>query len=72
LDYFKHDERLKIIYERFLKIWEYPHVVIEENDESDEQNILMLKVHEIKKLVLYFENTKVEEDTAVQMYFMRN
>jgi hypothetical protein len=66
----KYEERLNIIYERFLKIWEFPDVEIAEVDESEEQNILMLKALHIKNLNTFiFENTKVEEDTIAQMYF---
>lgn len=65
-----YEERLNIIYERFLKIWEYPDVVIfESDDSSDEQNIFDAESPKNKKLEYYiFENTKVEEDTVSQMY----
>jgi hypothetical protein len=44
LEYFNY-ERLKITLNDFLKIWEYPDVIIfETDDSSDEQNILMRKV----------------------------
>jgi hypothetical protein len=66
----KYEERLNIIYERFLKIWEFPDVEITEVDESEEQNIFDAESPTHKKLEYFiFENTKVEEDTVAQMYF---
>jgi uncharacterized protein with ParB-like and HNH nuclease domain len=66
----EYDERQNRIYDRFLKIWEYPNVVFEENDESEEQNIFDAETPRNKKLEYYiFENTKIEEDTVAQMYF---
>ena len=66
----KYDERLNIIYERFLKIWEYPDIEIIEGDESEEQNIFDAESPTHKKLEYFiFENAKVEEDTIAQMYF---
>jgi hypothetical protein len=66
----KYEERLHIIYERFLKIWEYPDVVIAENDDTEEQNIFDAESSRNKKLEYFiFENTKVEEDAVAQMYF---
>jgi uncharacterized protein with ParB-like and HNH nuclease domain len=64
-----YEERLNIIYERFLKIWEYPDVVIMDTDDAEEQNIFNAESPRNKKLEYYiFENTKVEEDTVSQMY----
>jgi uncharacterized protein with ParB-like and HNH nuclease domain len=65
------EERLIIIYERFLKIWEYPDVVIFDSDDtSEEQNIFDAESPKNKKLEYFiFENTKIEEDTIAQMYF---
>ena len=66
----KYEERLNIIYDRFLKIWEFPDVEITEADESEEQNIFDAESPTHKKLEYFiFENTKVEEDTVAQMYF---
>lgn len=66
----KYDARLNIIYERFLKIWEYPNIEIEEDDDSEEQNIFDAENPTFKKLEYFiFENTKIEEDTIAQMYF---
>jgi uncharacterized protein with ParB-like and HNH nuclease domain len=68
-DVSKYEERLNIIYERFLKIWEYPNVIIIENDESDEQNIFDAENPRNKKLEYYIlENTRIEEDTIARMY----
>jgi len=66
----KYEERLNIIYDRFLKIWEFPDVEIAEGDETDEQNIFDAESPQNKTLEYFiFENTKVEEDTFAQMYF---
>ncbi|WP_374541034.1 DUF4268 domain-containing protein [Flavobacterium sp.] len=65
-----YEERLNIIYDRFLKIWEYPDVIIIDSDDSEEQNIFDAESPRNKKLEYYiFENTKIEEDTVAQMYF---
>ncbi len=69
-DVSKYEERLLIIYERFLKIWEYPDVTVSLSDDSEEQNIFDAESPRNKKLDYFiFENTKVEEDTVAQMYF---
>lgn len=66
----KFEERQVIIYDRFLKIWEYPTVIITENDDFEEQNIFDAESPRNKKLEYYiFENNKIEEDTVAQMYF---
>lgn len=68
-DISKYDERLNIIYDRFLKIWEYPDLIVIENDESDEQNIFDAESPRNKKLEYYiFENTRIDEDTVSRMY----
>lgn len=65
----KYEERINIIYDRFLNIWEFPNVVLIENDESEEQNIFDAESPKNKKLEYYiFENTTIEEDTISQMY----
>ncbi|MEO8236244.1 MAG: DUF4268 domain-containing protein [Flavobacterium sp.] len=65
-----YEERQNLIYERFLKIWEYPDVAISENEDSDEQNIFDAESPRNKKLEYFiFENTKIEEDTIARMYF---
>ncbi|MBL7901010.1 MAG: DUF4268 domain-containing protein [Bacteroidia bacterium] len=69
-DLSKYAERFDIIYERFLKIWEYPDVEISPEDDSEEQNIFDADSPTFKKLEYFiFENTKIEEDTIAQMYF---
>jgi len=66
----EYEERLSLIYNRFLKIWEKPHIEIVESEESEEQNIFDAESPVFKKLDYFiFENTKVEEDTVAQMYF---
>jgi len=66
----KYEERFNIIYDRFLKIWEYPNVAIEEGEESEEQNIFDAESPTHKKLEYFiFENTRIEEETVAQMYF---
>lgn len=66
----KYEERLNIIYERFLKIWQYPEVIIVESEDSEEQNIFDAEDPTHKKLDYFiFENTKVEKNTVAQMYF---
>jgi uncharacterized protein with ParB-like and HNH nuclease domain len=65
-----YEERLNIIYERFLKIWEFPDVHVSETDETEEQNIFDAESPTHKKLEYFiFENSKIEEDTVAQMYF---
>jgi uncharacterized protein with ParB-like and HNH nuclease domain len=66
----EYESRLDIIYERFVKIWEYPDIEIVDIDESEEQNIFDAETPTFKKLEYFiFENTKVEEDAIAQMYF---
>lgn len=69
-DVSKYKERFDIIYERFLKIWEYPEVIIEEDAETEEENIFDAESPTNKKLEYFiFENTKVEETAIARMYF---
>lgn len=70
-DVSKYEERSNRIYDRFLKIWEYPDVIIYESDDSsEEQNIFDAESPKNKKLEYFiFENTTIEEDTIAQMYF---
>lgn len=65
-----YEERLNIICDRFLNIWEYPDViVIESDDASEEQNIFDAESPRNKKLEYYiFENTIFIENTVSQMY----
>ncbi|MCH7402245.1 DUF4268 domain-containing protein [Belliella kenyensis] len=65
-----YEERFKIIYERFLKIWEFPEVVVFDENDAEEQNIFDADPPTYKKLEYFiFEDTKIEEDAVVQMYF---
>lgn len=69
-DVSKYEERLNTIYDRFLKIWEYPDIEITESNDSEEQNIFDAESPTHKKLEYFiFENTRVEEDAVAQMYF---
>lgn len=64
-----YEERLNLIYDRFIAVWEYPTVAIIENEDFEEQNIFDCESPRNKKLEYYiFENTKVEEYTVAQMY----
>jgi uncharacterized protein with ParB-like and HNH nuclease domain len=66
----KYEERFNFIFERFIKIWEYPDLVIPEAEENSEQNIFDAESPKHQKLEYFiFENTKVEEDVIAQMYF---
>ncbi len=66
----KYEERLNIIYQRFINIWEFPDIEIFEIEETEEQNIFDADSPTHKTLEYFiFENTKVEEDTIAQMYF---
>ena len=65
-----YNKRLELIYQRFLSIWKYPHTVVVELDESEEQNIFDAESPTHKKLEYFiFENTKVEEETITQMFY---
>jgi uncharacterized protein with ParB-like and HNH nuclease domain len=64
------EERFEIIYERFLKIWKIPDVIVFDNENDEEQNIFDAEKPTFKKLEYFiFENNKVEEDAVAQMYF---
>ena len=66
-DYYK---RFDIIYNRFLKIWEYPDIIIPELEDSVEQNIFDAESPTFKKLEYFiFEDTRVEFEHIAQMYF---
>lgn len=65
-----YNERFDLIYSRFLKIWEYPTVVIPVTETKEEQNIFNADSPTHKKLEYFiFENTKVDEEFIAQMYF---
>jgi len=64
-----YNQRFELIFERFLKVWEYPSVEFEEVNEEDEQNIFDADPPTFKKLEYFiFENTKIETDAVSQMY----
>lgn len=64
------ETRYNIIYDRFLKIWEYPDVVISEGESSEEQSIYDVDSPTHRKLEYFiFENTRVDEEIIAQMYF---
>ncbi|MBC7747815.1 MAG: DUF4268 domain-containing protein [Methylotenera sp.] len=66
----KYEERLNIIYERFLKIWKFPDVEITDGNESEEENIFDAESPTYKKLEYFiFQNTKEEVESVSQMYF---
>ncbi len=63
------NERFEKIYERFLNVWTFPDVEIEEVSEEDELNIFDAEPPTHKKLEYFiFENTKVETDAISKMY----
>lgn len=65
-----YNERFDLIYNRFLKIWEYPNVVIPVSENTEEQNLYNAESPTHKKLEYFiFENTKVDEEVIAQMYF---
>lgn len=62
--------RFDLIYSRFLKIWEYPDVVIPVSENTEEQNLYNAEAPTHKKLEYFiFENIKVDEEIIAQMYF---
>ena len=68
-DISNYNERFDLIYNRFLKIWEYPNVTIPVSDNSEVQNIFNAESPTHKKLEYFiFENTKVDEEVISQMY----
>lgn len=66
----KYYERFEIIYNRFLKIWEFPDVEISAVDIEAEQNIFDAEPPTNKKLEYFiFEDKKIDEVHVAQMYF---
>lgn len=64
------NQRFNLIYERFIEVWSYPDVQIEEINQEDEINIYDAEAPTFKKLEYFiFENTKIETDAIAQMYF---
>lgn len=69
-DIANYNERFDLIYSRFLKIWEYPDVIMPVSENTDEQNLFNAESPTHKKLEYFiFENTKVDEEVIAQMYF---
>lgn len=64
------EERFEIIYDRFLKIWKLPEVLVFEEQSDEELNIFDAEKPTFKKLEYFiFDNNKVEEEAIAQMYF---
>lgn len=64
------EKRFEIIYERFLKVWPLPEVVLFEDQSDEEQNIFDAEKPTFRKLEYFiFEDNKIEEDAVAQMYF---
>lgn len=65
-----YSERFEIIYQRFLKIWQYPDVEIPMLNSTTEQNIFDAECPTNKKLEYFiFENSKYEESAIAMMYY---
>lgn len=64
-----YEERFELIYQRFLNIWEFPDVIIEEVEDTEEQNIFDAESPTNKKLEYFiFEDSKVDERHIAGMY----
>lgn len=64
-----YNERFNLIYNRFLKIWEYPNVYVPITENIEELNIFDAESPTHKKLEYFiFENTKIDENIFSQMY----
>ena len=64
-----YEERFELIYQRFLNIWEFPDVIIEEVGDTEEQNIFDAESPTNKKLEYFiFEDSKVDERHIAGMY----
>lgn len=65
-----YNERFNLIYNRFLKIWEFPDVVLPVSENTEEQTLFNAESPTHKKLEYFiFEDTKVDEEIIAQMYF---
>lgn len=65
-----YNERFDLIYSRFIKIWEYPDVIIPVSENTEEQTLYNAESPTHKKLEYFIlENTKVDEEVIAQMYF---
>lgn len=61
--------RFDLIYDRFLKIWEFPTVILPVSENTDEENIFDAETPTHKKLEYFiFENTRVEEEAISKMF----
>ncbi|WP_289037706.1 DUF4268 domain-containing protein [uncultured Zobellia sp.] len=64
-----YEARLKIISDRFLKIWQYPKVELPDNEVTTEQLIFEADSPRHKKLEYFiFKDDKVEESAIANMY----
>ncbi|WP_040281027.1 DUF4268 domain-containing protein [Psychroserpens damuponensis] len=62
--------RFEIIYNRFLKIWEYPKAEIPDINTTVEQNIFVAESPTNKNLDYFiFEDNKIEENVIANMYY---
>lgn len=62
--------RFDLIYERFLKIWKYPDVIVPISENTVEQNLFNAESPTHKKLEYFiFEDTKIDEEVVARMYF---
>ena len=69
-DVTNYNERFNLIYERFLKIWNYPDIEVPVSENTEEQNIFDAGSPTHKKIEYFiFEDTKVEEEVIARMYF---
>jgi uncharacterized protein with ParB-like and HNH nuclease domain len=65
-----YEKRFQLIYDRFLKIWEYPDIELPVTENGAELNIFDAESPTHKKLEYFiFEDTKVDEEVIAQMYF---
>ena len=65
-----YNNRFNIVYDRFLKIWNYPDIVIPVSENTEEQTLYNAESATHKKLEYFiFENTKIEEEAVARMYF---
>jgi uncharacterized protein with ParB-like and HNH nuclease domain len=66
----RYNERFELIYDRFLKIWEYPDIDVPVYDNSEEQNIFDAESPTHKKLEYFiFEDEKFELRDIADMYY---
>ena len=64
-----YNKRFDLVYDRFLKIWEYPSIEIPES-KNNEESIFNAESPRNKKLEYFiFEENKIEEEFIARMYF---